>query len=82
MISYCSSLNTVALDWLKGYLSNRRQSVSYNGILFDIENISCGIPQGSVFGPLLFQQCESDHPLSRTFAAASDTSVVTKCDRV
>ena len=38
----------VSNDWFKSYLSNHNQYVSLN--VYE----SCGIPQGSVLGPLLF----------------------------
>ena len=43
-----------ALDWFKDCLSNRRQRVFVNGSLLDPVQIKCGVPQGNVFGPLLF----------------------------
>ena len=43
-----------ALDWFKDNLSNRRQRVSVDGSLLDPVQIKFGVPQGSVFGPLLF----------------------------
>ena len=40
---------------LKSYLSNRRQFVQINEKeKTSLETISCGVPQGSILGPLLF----------------------------
>jgi hypothetical protein len=43
-----------ALTWFKSYLSNRSQVVNVKGNCSGEENILCGVPQGSILGPLLF----------------------------
>ena len=44
----------VALEWFKNYLTNRKQMVNYKSVNSDTLVVSCGVPQGSVLGPLLF----------------------------
>ena len=40
--------------WISDYLSDRSQYVNDDGHKSDCKNISCGVPQGSILGPLLF----------------------------
>ena len=42
----------LALKWVKSYFSNRLQFVDFNGHVSSRFNISCGVPQGSILGPL------------------------------
>ena len=44
----------VALDLFKNYLANRKQYVEFEDAQSDMLNISTGVPQGSILGPLLF----------------------------
>ena len=55
----CDKLNYYGLrgnvnNLIKSYLTNRKQFVSINGQDSQIKNITCGVPQGSSLGPLLF----------------------------
>ena len=42
------------LDWIKSFLSSRKQVVSVDGFLSYVADVISGVPQGTVLGPLLF----------------------------
>ena len=44
----------LALGWIRSYFSNRMQYVEFNGHHSARMEISCGVPQGSILGPLFF----------------------------
>ena len=44
----------MALEWIKNYFCNRVQYVEYDGTSSSPRTIKCGVPQGSILGPLFF----------------------------
>jgi hypothetical protein len=47
-------ISSVPLLWIKSYLEDRKQRVRYHGILTSWSSVGCGVPQGSILGPLFF----------------------------
>ena len=41
-------------QWFESYLSNRKQTVKIGNTFSDEKQITCGAPQGSILGPILF----------------------------
>ena len=56
----------IELNWFKSYLTDRQQLVKCNGKLSKLMNLSTGIPQGTILGPILFVLYANDifHNLS------------------
>ena len=50
----CYGVTDNNLKWWANYLNNRLQRTLANGIMSQAHGISCGVPQGSVIGPLFF----------------------------
>lgn len=70
-----------SLNWFKSYITNRVQRCIVNGHLSEQRSLKCGVPQGSILGPLLFLiyindlPCCLEHSNARLYA--DDTNITT-----
>ena len=75
-----------ALNLLKSYLTNRKQKCQIKNVFSSERLIKCGVPQGSILGPLLFLLFINDlpHCLSKTKPRlfADDTNLTASANSV
>ena len=67
------------VKWFQSYLSNRKFMVNLENSFSEVSSISCGVPQGSILGPLLFLIYVNDMPMAvkfDLFLYADDTCLV------
>ena len=66
------------LDWIRGFLTGRKQRVVLEGTASDWTQVKSGVPQGSVLGPILFIAAVQSMPMnvdSPILIYADDTKV-------
>ena len=56
----CFQQPSIVLSWIKSFIEDRTQSVKFAWGQFDKSSVLCGVPQGSVLGPILFILYTSD----------------------
>lgn len=64
LLGKLKAMGVVSVDWFRSYLSDRQQCVGTNGTDSDFLEVTCGVPQGSILGPVLFLCYINDMPIS------------------
>ena len=76
----CYGIIDGAHDFFSSYLTSRKQKVLIDGYLSQSRTVTCGVPQGSVLGPILFALYVNDFPRvlqsSKALMYADDTVIL------
>ena len=81
----CNGISGILLKFFESYLQNRQQRVVLNGTASDWRNVTAGVHQGSVQGPLLFLvyiNDLTDNISSEIRLFADDSSLFTRIEGV
>ena len=81
----CIGFSEKVISWFESYLSGRTFKVNIDKKFSDPGNLTCGVPQGSILGPLLFLLYVNDMPQAvkcDLFLYADDTCLTFQHENV
>jgi hypothetical protein len=81
VLEYQFGVTDKGLEWIKSFLSNRKQKVDLDNNFSEVCDVSYGVPQGSCLGPIFFLLNVSqlydiiDRHLPSSYGYADDTQL-------